>query len=98
VDRLFEVVLVFILRALLDRGGLGPGLLAGLADPRLARALVAMHEAPERRLDARGAGDSAGLSRSQFAHVFATVGTSPLDHLARHRISIAQQLLRAGRR
>lgn len=98
VDRLFEVVLVFILRALLDRGGVEQGLLSGLGHPRLTRALVAMHEAPERRWTLDALAVTAGLSRSQFAHVFATVvGTSPLDYLARHRITVAQQLLRAGR-
>jgi AraC-like DNA-binding protein len=98
VDRLFEVVLVFILRAPLDRGGVGQGLLAGLAHARLAHALVAMHARPERgwTLDALAA--AAALSRSQFAHVFSTVvGITPLEYLARHRVTVAQQLLRIGR-
>lgn len=98
VDRLFEVVLVFVLRALLERGGVGSGLLAGLAEPRLARALVAMHDAPARTWPLGALASTAGLSRSQFAHVFATtIGATPGEYLARHRISIAQQLLRAGR-
>jgi AraC-like DNA-binding protein len=98
VDRLFEVVLVFVLRALLGSGEVAQGLLAGLADPRLARAMVAMHERPERAWTLDALARTAGLSRSQFAHVFAaTVGTTPLDYLARHRIAVARQLLRAGR-
>jgi transcriptional regulator GlxA family with amidase domain len=97
IDRLFEVVIVLILRALLNQGSVAQGMLAGLAEPRLARALVAMHEAPARRWTLEALADAAGLSRSQFAHSFAaTVGTTPLDYLAGHRISIAQQLLRAG--
>lgn len=49
-DRLFEVVLIQLLRWLLDHPQESeppPGLLAGLGDAQLARVLVAMHERPE---------------------------------------------------
>ncbi len=49
-DRLFDVLLVQLLRWLLDHPPqdkpLPAGLLAGLADTRLSRALVALHERP----------------------------------------------------
>ncbi|MCP2807333.1 cupin domain-containing protein, partial [Salmonella enterica subsp. enterica serovar Typhimurium] len=48
-DRLFEVVVLQLLRWLLDHpqeAGVRPGLIIGLSDPRLARALVAMHDSP----------------------------------------------------
>ncbi len=48
-DRLFEVVLIQLLRWLIDHpcaGGVASGLITGLADPRLARLLVALHAAP----------------------------------------------------
>ena len=47
-DRLFEVVLIQLLRWLIDHpgaSGVGSGLITGLADPRLARLLVARYVA-----------------------------------------------------
>ena len=97
VDRLFEVLLVQLLRWTMARDAAVDGLLAGLAHPRLRHALVAMHEAPARAwtLDALAA--QAGLSRSRFAETFrSVVGTTPLDYLATWRVAIAQDLLRRG--
>ena len=48
-DRLFEVLLLQLLRWLLDHpgdAGMTEGLIYGLAHPKLARALTAMHERP----------------------------------------------------
>jgi len=45
-DRLSEVIIIQLLRDLMDRGRLQSGLLAGLADPRLAKAINAMHAQP----------------------------------------------------
>lgn len=98
VDRLFEVVLIQMLRQQMESGQVRGGLLAGLAHPRLRDALVAMHEAPARdwSLDALAA--SAGMSRSAFAGAFRdTVGCTPGSYLQGWRIGLAQQALRRGR-
>lgn len=98
VDRLFEVVLVLILRRLLDRGRLDAGPLAGLADPRLAKALVAIHDAPQTPWTLPRLAERAGMSRSRFAEAFTdTVGQSPAAYLASYRIAVAQDLLRRDR-
>lgn len=99
-DRLFEVVLIQLLRWLLDHpqeSGLPPGLLTGLGDPPLARALVAMHERPGEPWMLEQMAREAGLSRSAFALRFkAVVGATPADYLAGWRLSIAQAELRNG--
>ncbi|MBN8482092.1 MAG: AraC family transcriptional regulator [Xanthomonadales bacterium] len=98
VDRLFDVVLIQILRELMESGHIRGGLLAGLAHPRLRDALVAMHEAPARdwSLDALAA--SAGMSRSAFAGAFRdTLGCTPGTYLQGWRVGLAQQALRRGR-
>jgi len=99
-DRLFEVVLIQLLRWLLDHpqeSGLPPGLLTGLGDPQLARALVAMHERPGEPWMLEQMAREAGLSRSAFALRFkSVVGATPADHLAGWRLSIAQAELRNG--
>lgn len=97
VDRLFEVVLVLLLRQLIDDGRVAAGPLAGLAHPQLARALVAIHESPQQAWTLERLAQRAGLSRSRFAELFAaTVGVPPAGYLAGFRIALAQQLLREG--
>ncbi len=99
-DRLFEVLLLQMLRWLLDhpgRGGLQAGLLPGLAHPRLARALTSLHERPGQAWSLEAMAHEAGMSRSAFAAEFkATLGTTPGDYLLRWRVSLAQTLLREG--
>lgn len=97
VDRLFEAVLVLVLRHLLDAGLVRDGPLAGLGHPQLARALAAMHDDPAHpwTLDVLAA--RAGMSRSRFAEVFAqVVGQPPAAYLAAFRITLAQDALQRG--
>jgi len=97
VNRLFEVVIVAILRTLMNRALVDQGMLAGMAHPQLAKALIAIHETPSRAWPLEKLAARAGMSRSHFAATFAEVtGTTPADYIARFRISIAQDLLRRG--
>ncbi len=99
-DRLFEVLLLQLLRWLLDHpdeASLPKGLLTGLAHPKLARALVAMHEQPGEAWALESMAQQAGMSRSAFAAAFkAEVGQPPAEYLVQWRVSIAQSLLRSG--
>ncbi|QHC69525.1 AraC family transcriptional regulator [Rathayibacter sp. VKM Ac-2801] len=100
VDRLFEVVLMQLFRWILDhpgRVGLPAGLLTGLADPALARALVAVHEAPGEPWSLGSLAAAARLSRSTFASRFAAVvGVPPVEYLTQWRVTLAQSMLRTG--
>ncbi len=100
-DRLFEVVLIQLLRWCIDHpqeAGIQSGLLTGLADPRLARALVAVHETPGGDWRLETMARTAGMSRSAFAAQFhAVVGQTPAAYLADWRLTLAQAALRAGR-
>jgi len=97
VDRLFEVVLIDILRTLMNGAHVDSGLLAGMAHAQLAKALVAMHEAPAEEWTLPRLAAVAGMSRSAFAAAFrAVIGSTPGDYLAAFRISVAQDLLRRG--
>jgi len=99
-DRLFEVLLLQLLRWLLDHpgeGGMQPGLLAGLAHPKLARALTCLHEQPGRDWTLPAMAQAAGMSRSAFAAEFrAALGVTPGAYLLAWRVSLAQGLLRRG--
>ena len=100
-DRLFEVVLLQLLRWLLDhpqQAQMPPGLLTGLADPHLSRTLTALHEAPGQAWSLEQMAQQAGLSRSAFAARFkAVVGETPADYLVHWRLTLAQAHLRSGR-
>lgn len=101
VDRLFEVVLLQLLRWLLDHGeegGVSMGLVSGLADPQLARALTAMHESPQNPWSLESLAYLAGMSRSAFAGRFKrVVGVAPAEYLTDWRMAIAKKQLSQGR-
>lgn len=99
-DRLFEVVVIQLLRWLLDHPqevGIQPGFMTGLSDPRLSRALVAMHDAPGDAWTLTRMAECAGMSRTVFAARFRdVVGQTPADYLTDWRIALAQRRLRQG--
>ena len=97
-DRLFDYLLILIVRHVVDSGGVASGVLAGLADPRLARALTAMHEAPRKAWTLEDLAGVAGMSRTRFAeHFRARVGRTPMDYLTAWRMTLARQLLARGK-
>lgn len=99
-DRLFEVLLLQLLRWMLDqRDAVLPlGLLRGLGDPRLARALTALHASPGEAWSLGGMAAEAGMSRSRFAAAFKTaLGQTPASYLSQWRLGIACSELRAGK-
>jgi AraC-like DNA-binding protein len=90
---LVDALLVYMLRAWL--GETSQGWSAALADPVTARALAAIHGAPERAWTVEQLGVAAGLSRAAFARRFtALVGEPPLTYLTRWRMTLALRLLR----
>ena len=98
-DRLGEVLMVRLLRAQIERGAANGGLLGGLADPRLGRAIVAMHERPGHAWRNEDLAKVAGLSLSRFAQLFAaTVGVTPMAYLRRWRMTLARQDIERGDR
>lgn len=98
VDRLFEVVLIQVLRHLMEAGTIRSGMLAGMAHPKLRNALIAMHEQPAKEWSLEALAETAGMSRSVFADSFRdVVGSTSGAYLQSWRVSLAQQALRQGR-
>jgi AraC-like DNA-binding protein len=95
-ERLIEVLLVEALR--FRPAPATPkqeqGLLAGLADPALARALRRMHEGVAHRWTVEELARTAGMSRAVFAERFnRKVGMPPMEYLLEWRIAIAKDIL-----
>ncbi|WP_051302121.1 AraC family transcriptional regulator [Sedimenticola selenatireducens] len=97
-NRMMEVIIVLVLRDLMDQHRLQFGLLAGLADDRLARAINAMHAEPAREWSLEALAETANMSRARFANRFReVVGTTPGAYLGEWRLTVAQSLLRQGK-
>ncbi|MCB9647188.1 MAG: AraC family transcriptional regulator [Deltaproteobacteria bacterium] len=96
VHRALETLCVGLVRACAADGALrAPGLLLALRDPRLLRALEAIHEDPSAAWSVDALARCAGLSRSRFAvHFAAVLGESPMQYVTRWRMNQAARLLR----
>jgi AraC-like DNA-binding protein len=92
--RLVEVLLIEALRSTSGEDA-PPGLLRGLADPRLAPAIRQMHAQLARPWTVAQLAKTAALSRSTFFERFSrTVGLPPMEYLLAWRMAMARDLLR----
>jgi AraC-like DNA-binding protein len=97
-DRLSEVLIIQLLRELMDQGRIQSGLLAGLSNPRLVKAINAIHADPRRAWTLEEMAALANMSRARFAvHFRETVGSTPMAYLGDWRLSVARSLLRGGK-
>lgn len=96
-DRLCEVLIIRLLRHSMDMGLACGGTLAAIADPRLSKAVLLMHERPATPWSLEDLATEAGMSRARFAVRFREVtGDTPADYLASWRLLLAQRLLKRG--
>jgi len=94
-SRLVEVLLIEALRST-SGDDAPPGLLRGLADVRIARAMRHMHDDPARAWTVAQLATKAALSRSAFHERFTrTVGLPPMEYLLAWRMAVAKDLLRS---
>ena len=93
-NRLFEVVLIDVLRVALLRQDQASGFLRSLSHPQLSKALAAMHAQPAHDWSLDALAGVAGMSRSSFAATFKReVGDSPGNYLSRWRVMLAQAMI-----
>lgn len=94
-SRFVEVLLIEALRATSTDDDAPAGLLRGLADERIARALRLIHERPEQPWTMADLAKRAALSRSAFFDRFVrAVGQPPMEYLLAWRMALAKNLLR----
>ena len=97
--RLADVVAAMIVRGWVECGcDNASGLVAALRDPRLARAILALHRQPGRDWTVAELAAECHTSRSVFAERFqATIGMPPLRYATELRMGLARQWLTEDR-
>ncbi len=96
-NRAGDILFIGLLRHLVAQPQTSSGLFNGLGDPRISRALVAIHAAPQTQWTLEMLADEAGMSRTSFATRFRELMHQPPGkYLAQLRLSIANQAVRAG--
>lgn len=97
-----QSVQLFVMQAVrayaLNRDDSRKGWLGGLSDPKVAKALAAIHNQPGRRWSVAELAELAGMSRSLFAERFlGCVGEPPLRYIASWRMHLAREALASGK-
>ena len=94
-ERLAQIVLVYMLRAHAAQDTRPAGWLGALGDARVGASLRAMHADVARRWGLDELAGLAGMSRTAFAVAFKSqVGSAPLEYLIQWRMSLARDALR----
>lgn len=98
-SRLSEILLIRLMRVQIERGNIEVGLFGGLNDPRLSRAIVAIHNSPAKKWKNDELARIAGLSLSRFCELFThIVQETPIAYLRRWRLILARQDIIKGAR
>lgn len=97
VSRLVDLLVIRALRGWAEGQARHPGWVAGLSEPRLGRALRAIHAEPHRGWTVRALAGLAGMSRSAFAERFTrAVGKAPLQYAQHWKLTLAHDMLAQG--
>lgn len=97
-ERAGDILFIGLLRHLIAHPDKRGGLLNGLAEPRIARALVGIHARPQASWTLETLAAEAGMSRTAFANTFREVmRQTPGKYLAAVRLAIARRAVQAGK-
>jgi AraC-like DNA-binding protein len=96
-NRAGDILFIALLRHLIAHPTNSGGLFNGLADQRIARALVAMHSRPQAGWTLESLSEEAGMSRTSFANLFRVVmSRTPGKYLRELRLAVAQKSVKSG--
>lgn len=96
-NRAGDILFIGLLRHLVTHPATDSGLFNGLADPRIARSLVALHSAPQEAWTLERMAAEAGMSRTAFANTFRdAMNLTPGKYLGILRLAIARSAVESG--
>lgn len=94
IDRLSEIILIQVIRATLDASKEPIPFLSVFADPRINRALSAVHAEPANDWSVKNLGELVNMSRSSFSNRFTElVNMTPMQYVIFVRLQKATRLL-----
>ena len=97
INRAGDILLIGLMRHLISTPQKTTGLFTALADPRIAKSLVALHADTARLWTLESLAQIAGMSRTSFANHFKEVmQMSPGKYLENLRLAIARQMVASG--
>ena len=95
INRLSEIMFIQALRHVAETAE--RGVLAGLRDPQIGRALSAMHKDPANEWSVDGLAREAAMSRTVFSERMRDcVGLAPMQYLTQWRMELASRMLADG--
>lgn len=98
IRRMSEIIFIETIRSSAAQSPQLAGLMEALSDPKISRAIQAMHDDVATQWTVNSLAGEAAMSRSRFAARFQElVGCGPLTYLAEWRLQKACALLREGR-
>lgn len=98
IDHLMDYLTVRMYRFLIQENLIPSSAIAGMADPKISKAIEAMHSHPGQNWNLDQLAQEAGMSRARFAdHFKEKVGLAPIAYLTELRINLAIRKLQEGR-
>ena len=96
-NRAGDILLIGLLRHLVSQPQKTTGLFSALANPRIAKTLVAMHADASKPWSLEALADEAGMSRTTYVNQFKSLmQVSPGKYLENLRLALAQRLVSHG--
>lgn len=97
-NHLMDYLVIRMYRYAIQENLIENSAISGLADPKISKAVLAIHEQPNQNWSLESLASEANMSRSRFAEYFKDkVGIPPMYYLTEWRISLATKYLIDGR-
>lgn len=98
IDHLMDYLIVRIYRFVIQENLISSSAIVGLSDPKITKAVEAIHRNPGHSWCLETLASEAGMSRARFAEYFKQkVGMAPINYLTELRINLAMKRLIKGK-
>ena len=97
-NHLMDYLVIRMYRYAIQENLIENSVISGLADPKISKAVQAIHEHPSQNWSLETLANEANMSRSRFAQYFKEkVGVPPMNYLTEWRINLATKYLLDGK-
>lgn len=98
IDHLMDYLILRMYRFAIQENLIASSAIAGLADPKITKAVNAIHQNPGKSWSLDTLASEAGMSRARFAEYFKEkVGIAPINYLTELRMNLAIRHLQQGK-